>query len=62
MFLHRRFNFASRVASLATKVLVQQAVYTPVFNTYFFTMYSLLSGASVEQTLIRLKLALPQSL
>ncbi|KAF3386180.1 Protein SYM1 [Penicillium rolfsii] len=62
MFLHRRFNFASGALSLATKVLVQQAVYTPVFNTYFFTMQSLLSGASVEQTLMRLQLALPTSI
>lgn len=62
MFLHRRFNFTSKLASLATKVLVQQAVYTPVFITYFFTMQSLLSGASVEQTFMRLKLALPTSI
>ncbi|KAJ5400082.1 hypothetical protein N7465_010571 [Penicillium sp. CMV-2018d] len=62
MFLHRRFNFASSIASLATKVVVQQAVFTPVFNTYFFTMQSLLSGASVEDTLVRLQLALPTSI
>lgn len=62
MFLHRRFNFASSVASLTTKVLVQQVVYTPVFNTYFYTMQSLLSGASVEHTLMRLRLALPTSI
>ncbi|KAJ5977796.1 hypothetical protein N7501_001138 [Penicillium viridicatum] len=62
MFLHRRFNFASSIASLATKVVVQQAVFTSVFNTYFFTMQSLLSGASVEDTLVRLQLALPTSI
>ncbi|OQD70785.1 hypothetical protein PENPOL_c001G09517 [Penicillium polonicum] len=62
MFLHRRFNFASSIASLATKVVVQQAVFTPVFNTYFFTIQSLLSGASVEDTLVRLQLALPTSI
>lgn len=62
MFLHRRFNFASSIASLATKVVVQQAVFTPVFNTYFFTMQSLLSGESVEDTLVRLQLALPTSI
>ncbi|KAJ5508787.1 hypothetical protein N7527_010930 [Penicillium freii] len=62
MFLHRRFNFASSIASLATKVVVQQAVFTPVFNTYFFTMQSLLSGASVKGTLVRLQLALPTSI
>lgn len=62
MFLHRRFNFTSNAASLATKVLVQQAIYTPIFNTYFFTMQSFLSGASVEQTLMRLQIALPTSI
>lgn len=62
MFLHRHFNFTSKIASLITKVIVQQAVYTPVFNTYFFTMQSLLSGASVEETLVRLQLALPTSI
>lgn len=62
MFLHRHFNFTSRVASLLTKVVVQQAVYTPVFTTYFFTAQSLLSGASIEETLMHLKLALPTSI
>ncbi|KAJ5460173.1 uncharacterized protein N7458_001725 [Penicillium daleae] len=62
MFLHRRFNFTSNAASLATKVLVQQAIYTPIFNTYFFTMQSFLSGASFEQTLMRLQIALPTSI
>ncbi|KAM3504127.1 hypothetical protein MY10362_003748 [Beauveria mimosiformis] len=62
MFLHGQFNFASTAASLATKVLVQQAIYTPIFNTYFFAAQSLLSGASVEDTWIRLQLALPTSI
>ncbi|KAM3487173.1 hypothetical protein MY3957_009546 [Beauveria namnaoensis] len=62
LFLHGRFNFASRAASLATKVLVQQAIYTPIFNTYFFAAQSLLSGASVEDTLLRLQLTLPTSI
>ena len=62
MFLHRHFNFTSKVTSLLTKVVVQQAVYTPVFNTYFFSAQSLLSGASLEETVIHLKLALPTSI
>lgn len=37
-------------------------VCTPVFNAYFFTMQSLVSCASVRETLVRLQLALPTSI
>ncbi|KAL4779634.1 hypothetical protein BJX76DRAFT_340247 [Aspergillus varians] len=60
-FLHHHFNFTSKFLSILTKVIVQQAVFTPVFNTYFFSVHSLLSGASVEETIERLKVALPRS-
>ncbi|KAL4996617.1 exonuclease V [Aspergillus recurvatus] len=62
MFLHNSFNFASKPLSILTKVVVQQAVFTPVFNTYFFSVHSLLSGASLEETWERLKVALPRSI
>ncbi|KAL5045347.1 hypothetical protein BDW71DRAFT_184137 [Aspergillus fruticulosus] len=62
MFLHNSFNFASKPLSILTKVVVQQAVFTPVFNTYFFSVHSLLSGASLEETWGRLKVALPRSI
>ncbi|KAL2823131.1 putative MFS multidrug transporter [Aspergillus granulosus] len=62
MFLHNNFNFTSKFLSILTKVAVQQAVFTPVFNTYFFSVHSLLSGASLEETFERLKVALPQSI
>lgn len=62
MFLHHNFNFASKFLSILTKVCVQQAVFTPVFNTYFFSVHSLLSGASLEETWERLKKALPVSI
>lgn len=61
MFLHNNFNFPSKFLSILTKVCVQQAVFTPVFNTYFFSVQSLLSGASLEDTYERLKKALPVS-
>ncbi|BCR86541.1 Mpv17/PMP22 family protein [Aspergillus chevalieri] len=61
MFLHNNFNFPSKFLSILTKVCVQQAVFTPVFNTYFFSVHSLLSGASLEDTWERLKKALPVS-
>lgn len=62
MFLHNNFNFTSKFLSIITKVCVQQAVFTPVFNTYFFSVHSLLSGASFEETFERLKKALPVSI
>ncbi|KAL4914944.1 hypothetical protein BDW62DRAFT_189615 [Aspergillus aurantiobrunneus] len=61
MFLHNNFNFPSKFLSILTKVVVQQIVFTPVFNTYFFSVHSLLSGASLEETYERLKVALPRS-
>ncbi|KAL4866436.1 hypothetical protein BDV12DRAFT_133087 [Aspergillus spectabilis] len=62
MFLHNNFNYASKPLSILTKVLVQQIVFTPVFNTYFFSVHSILSGASLEETYERLKVALPRSI
>ncbi|KAE8391057.1 hypothetical protein BDV23DRAFT_154003 [Aspergillus alliaceus] len=62
MFLHNHFNFASKFLSILTKVVVQQALFTPVFNTYFFSVHSLLSGATIEETWERLKKALPVSI
>jgi hypothetical protein len=45
-----------------TKVVVQQTCFTPVFNTYFFSMHSLLAGATLDETWERLKKALPVSI
>ncbi|OJJ50008.1 hypothetical protein ASPZODRAFT_128596 [Penicilliopsis zonata CBS 506.65] len=62
MFLHRNFNYTSKFRSILTKVAVQQAVFTPVFNTYFFGMQSLLAGGTIPETIERLKKALPVSI
>ncbi|KPM46344.1 hypothetical protein AK830_g82 [Neonectria ditissima] len=62
MLLQRNFNFESKLASILTRVVVQQLVYTPIFNTYFFSMQSLLSGVSLNDTIKRLKLTLPTSI
>jgi hypothetical protein len=60
-WLHNNFNFSSKLLSILTKVAVQQACFTPVFNTYFFSVHSLLGGATFEETWERLKKALPVS-
>ncbi|KAJ5774846.1 Major facilitator superfamily domain general substrate transporter [Penicillium paradoxum] len=61
MFLGNHFNYPSKFLSILTKVVVQQTCFTPVFNTYFFSMQSLLAGATLEETWERLKKALPVS-
>ena len=62
MFLHNNFNYGSKFISVLTKVVVQQICFTPVFNTYFFSLHSLLAGATFEETWERLKKALPISI
>jgi hypothetical protein len=62
MFLGNHFNYPSKILSILTKVIVQQVCFTPVFNTYFFSVHSLLGGATMEETYERLKKALPVSI
>ncbi|KAJ6441060.1 Mpv17/PMP22 family protein [Purpureocillium lavendulum] len=62
VFLSRNFNYASRSGSIATKVLVNQAVFAPTFNTYFFGAQALLSGEDLAATGQRLRDTLPPSL
>lgn len=62
VFLARNFNYTSKVFSIAVKVLVNQAVFTPIFNSYFFGMQSALSGASMREVVERIKHTVPTSL
>lgn len=62
MFLGNHFNYSSKILSLATKVTINQAVFTPINNTYFFGMQSFLSGDSVEQIWDRIKRTVPTSM
>ncbi|KAK7532898.1 Mpv17/PMP22 family protein [Phyllosticta citribraziliensis] len=61
MWLGRSFNYSSQILSLATKTVFNQLTFAPLFNTYFFTMQSLLSGATVEETVERVKRTVPVS-
>ncbi|CAG7954389.1 unnamed protein product [Penicillium salamii] len=61
-FLSNNFNYSSKILSILTKVVVQQTFFTPVFNTYFFSVHSLLAGATLDETWERLKKALPVSI
>ncbi|KAL2056380.1 hypothetical protein ABVK25_003403 [Lepraria finkii] len=61
MYLSRSFNHSSRLLSLATKVGVNQIVFTPIFNSYFFGMQSLLSGDTPLEAWERIKRTVPTS-
>lgn len=61
MFLGNNFNYASKTLSLATKVTVNQLCFTPLFNTYFFGMQSLLSGDTLDEVWDRIKRTVPTS-
>ena len=62
MYLHHSFNYPSFPLSLATKVLVNQLVFTPVFNTYFFAMQSLLCLDPPAAVWERVKRTVPTSM
>ena len=59
MYLGTIFNYPSKLLSLATKVVVNQIVFTPVFASYFFGMQSLLSGDSFPDAWERIKRTVP---
>ena len=62
MFLGRNFNYSSKVVSVATKVTVNQAVFTPIFNSYFFGMQAVLTGEGPMGTITRIKGTVPTSI
>jgi len=61
MYLNRSFNYPSRLLSLAAKVGVNQIVFTPIFNSYFFGMQSLLVGDTLVEVWERIKKTVPTS-
>ncbi|KAM4065713.1 peroxisomal protein [Hirsutella rhossiliensis] len=61
VFLSKNFNYASRVRSLVTKVAVNQLVFTPTFNVYFFGSHALLAGDGLDAALQRVCDAVPTS-
>ncbi|KAL2018686.1 hypothetical protein VTK56DRAFT_521 [Thermocarpiscus australiensis] len=61
VWLSNNFNYSSRILSVATKVVVNQICFTPVFNTYFFGMQALLVGASWGETWERIVETVPVS-
>ncbi|KIW51206.1 hypothetical protein PV05_09948 [Exophiala xenobiotica] len=61
LFLGTHFNYASRWASISVKVLIQQFLFAPIFNTYFFGMQAALSGHQPSVVIHRVVSAVPES-
>ncbi|CAA9965818.1 Mpv17-PMP22 domain containing protein [Pyrenophora teres f. maculata] len=61
LWLSNNFNYSSKLLSITTKVTINQAFFTPLFNSYFFGMQSLLSGASGTEIVERIKNTVPTS-
>lgn len=61
MFLGNHFNYGSHWVSIAVKIVINQTCFTPVFNTYFFGMQSLLTGSSLQEAAIRVRDTVPTS-
>lgn len=55
--VHARFH----KANLNVQVAVNQLTFTPLFNSYFFGMQSLLSGMTIPDTIERIKNTVPVS-
>lgn len=60
--LGNRFNYSSTALSIGTKVAVNQLVYTPPFNVYFFAFHALLSGEDVAGAVEHVKNSVPVSI
>ncbi|KAK5137961.1 hypothetical protein LTR08_005758 [Meristemomyces frigidus] len=61
LFLGRHFNYGSHLVSIGVKIVVNQMVFTPLFNTYFFGMQSLLSGSTFAEAKRRVIATVPTS-
>jgi protein Mpv17 len=53
--------FEVHEADLLSQVAVNQLTFTPLFNSYFFGMQSLLTGMTVPETIERIKNTVPVS-
>lgn len=51
----------SRCVLIPQKVVVNQILFTPIFNSYFFGMQTLLAGASFDEIVERIKHTVPTS-
>ncbi|KAL3496462.1 hypothetical protein BJX62DRAFT_232570 [Aspergillus germanicus] len=66
LFLGRQFNYpggsSAAIRSTGAKVVVNQLVYTPLFNVYFFAFHALLAGEGVAGAVDRVCETVPESI
>lgn len=58
MFLGNLFTTLPRWTGIAARVATQQAIFPPVFNTYFFFTQAVLNGATAAEGAARVRAAL----
>jgi protein Mpv17 len=61
IWLGRHFQYSSWIRTIGTKILIQQSMFVPVVNTYFFGMQTLLAGGTLEDAKQRVQTAVPVS-
>ncbi|KAL7627307.1 hypothetical protein AAE478_001498 [Parahypoxylon ruwenzoriense] len=61
VWLSRHFNYSSHAVSIGVKIVVNQLVFTPIFNSYFFGAQALLAGDSLAETWDRVRRTVPIS-
>ncbi|KAI3318663.1 hypothetical protein HD806DRAFT_526145 [Xylariaceae sp. AK1471] len=60
-FLSTSFNYSSRAFSIGVKVAINQLMFTPIFNVYFFGAQALLSGDTLAEAWRRVCNTVPVS-
>lgn len=60
-FLGTHFNYRSHILSLCVKIGIHQALFVPLFNSYFFGMQPLLAGGSLADAKERIMNTVPTS-
>ena len=61
LWLGRNFNYDKHWKGLVVKIVVSQTLFTPIFNTYFFGMQTLLAGGTWKETKERVRKTVPVS-
>lgn len=61
VLLGNHFNYSSKALTLATKMLVNQALFTPINCLWFFGMHSLLAGNALAEAWEHIQRTLPPS-
>lgn len=61
VWLAYNFNYSSKILSMGIKIGINQMLFTPFSSAYFFSMHSLLAGATPQEAWTRVKDTVPVS-